>query len=67
LPGAETEVFLADAEEAFVGLYAHTGLLIQLGGDFGNPYRSPEAGFGANVSRLPAKGTEIRLILSRRR
>jgi hypothetical protein len=67
LPGAETEVFLADAEEAFVGLYAHTGLLIQLGGDFGNPYRSPEAGFGANVSRLPPKGTQIRLILSVRR
>ena len=66
LPGAETEVFLADAEEAFIGLYAHDGLLIQLGGDFGNPYRSAEAGFAANASRLPPKGTPIRLILRMR-
>ena len=66
LPGAQTEVFLADAEEAFIGLYAHDGLLIQLGGDFGNPYRSAEAGFAANASRLPPKGTPIRLILRMR-
>ena len=67
LPGAEAEVFLADAEEAFIGLYPHDGLLIQLGGDFGNPYRSAEAGFAANVSRLPPKGTQVRLILRMRR
>ncbi len=66
LPGAEAEVFLADAEEAFIGLYAHAGLLIQLGGDFGNPYRSAEAGFAANASRLPPKGTPIRLVLRMR-
>ncbi len=63
LPGATEETFLADAEEAFIGLYPHDGLLIQLGGDFGNPYRSPEAGFGANTARLPPKGTAIRLVL----
>ena len=67
LPGAEAEVFLADAEEAFIGLYSHDGLLIQLGGDFGNPYRSGEAGFAANASRLPPKGTQIRLVLRVRR
>jgi hypothetical protein len=67
LPGAETELFLADAEEAFIGLYAHDGLLIQLGGDFGNPYRSAEAGFATNANRLPPKGTPIRLILRMRR
>lgn len=63
LPGASEETFLADAEEAFIGLYPHDGLLIQLGGDFGNPYRSPEAGFGANTARLPPKGTPVRLVL----
>lgn len=62
LPGAKEEIFLADAEEAFIGLYSHEGLLIQLGADFGNPYRSPEAGFGAHTVRLPPKGTPIRLI-----
>ena len=67
LAGAEAEVFLADAEEAFIGLYSHEGLLIQLGGDFGNPYRSTEAGFVANVGRLPPKGTPIRLVLGVRR
>lgn len=67
LPGAKADVFLADAEEAFIGLYAHDGLLIQLGGDFGNPYHTEEAGFAANMSRLPPKGTQIRLILRMRR
>jgi hypothetical protein len=67
LAGAEAEVFLADAEEAFIGLYAHDGLLIQLGGDFGNPYRSQEAGFAVNAGRLPPQGTQIRLILRPRR
>lgn len=63
LPGATGEVFLSDAEEAFIGLYPHGGLLIQVGGDFGNPYRSTDAGFGANAARLPPKGTAIKLIL----
>jgi hypothetical protein len=63
LPGAENEVFLADAEEAFIGLYAHDGLLIRLGEDFGNPYREAEGGFGANTDRLPPKGTPVKLIL----
>ncbi len=67
LPGAKEEVFLADAEEAFIGLYSHDGLLIQLGTDFGNPYRSPEAGFGPNAARLPPKETRIRLIFRVRR
>jgi len=66
LPGAESEVFLADAEEAFIGLYGHPGLLIQLGGEFGNPYRSSDAGFSANAGKLPPKGTQIRLILRMR-
>ncbi len=63
LPGASEEVFLADAEEAFVSLYPHEGLLIQLGGNFGNPYRSPEAGFGPNTARLPPKGTSVKLVI----
>jgi hypothetical protein len=63
LPGASDEVFLADAEEAFISLYPHEGLLIQLGGSFGNPYRSPEAGFGPNTARLPPKGTPVKLVL----
>jgi hypothetical protein len=66
LPGAESEVFLADVEEAFIGLDGHPGVLIQLGGDFGNPYRNPQAGFSANTSKLPPKGTQIRLILRMR-
>jgi hypothetical protein len=67
LPGGKEEIFLADAEEAFIGLYPHDGLLIQLGGGFGNPYRSPEAGFGPNAARLPPKGTRMKLILRVRR
>jgi hypothetical protein len=63
LPGASEETFLADVEEAFIGLYPHDGLVIQLSGDFGNPYRSLEAGFGANTSRLPLRGTPVRLVL----
>ena len=63
LPGAETEVFLADAEETFIGLYGHDGLLVRLGEDFGNPYRDAEGGFGANTVRLPPKGTPVKLIL----
>jgi hypothetical protein len=63
LPGGAAEVFVADAEEAFIGLYAHSGLLIQLAGDHGNPYRSAEAGFAPNADRLPPKGAPVTLVL----
>ena len=57
------EIFLSDAEQAHIALWWSPAVLINLGGEFGNPYRGEEQGFEANSARLPPKDTAIKLIL----
>jgi hypothetical protein len=56
------EVFLADAEQAFISLWWNPAVLINVGGEFGNPYHGDDQGFEANAAAIPPKGTPIKLI-----
>lgn len=57
------EVFLADSEQAHISLWWYPGLLINVGGKFGNPYNGPEEGFEVNPRVVLPAGTPIKLIL----
>lgn len=56
------EVFLADSEQAFISLWWSPAVLINVAGEFGNPYRADDQGFEANTSAIPAKDTPVKLI-----
>lgn len=56
------EVFLADAEQAFISLWWNPAVLINVAGEFGDPYRGDEQGFEVS-NAIPAKDTPVKLIL----
>jgi len=60
---AGKELFIADAEQAFISLWWNKAIPINLGADHGNPYRAEDQGFRANTKALPPVGTAIKLIL----
>jgi hypothetical protein len=59
------EVFMADADQAFVALWWSSSVLINVGGEYGNPYRGGNQGFEVNKAAVPPTGTPVRLILRR--
>jgi hypothetical protein len=59
------EVFMADAEQAFVALWWSSSVLINVGGEYGNPYRGDSQGFEVNKAVAPPKGTPVKLLLRR--
>jgi hypothetical protein len=61
------DLFIADAEQAFISLWWNPAIPINLGGDFGNPYRADDQGFRAHTARLPPKGTTMKLIFRKAR
>ena len=62
-PISGREVFQADQEAAFIALWWQPAILINLGGDYGNPYRGDGQGFEVLKTAVPPKGTPVKLIL----
>lgn len=61
------EVFLADSEQAFISLWWNPGMLINVGGKFGNPYNSPEEGFAVNGHLIPPIHAPVILLIRKHR
>jgi hypothetical protein len=59
----DKEVFLADAEQAFISLWQNRALVINPARDYGNPYQGNDQGFAINREALPPLGTAVRLII----
>jgi len=66
-PVTEKIVFLADEERAHIALWFQSGVPVNIGGSFGNPYQSASHGFEANPATTPPKGTPITLIIRKRK
>ncbi len=64
-PDSGRDVFQADAEAALVALYSNPSMVLNLSGDFGTPYRGPEAGFTVDRKSAPPPNSPIKLILRR--
>ena len=62
-PITSNTVFLADEERAHVALWWQPSIPINLGGDYGNPYKAGARGLEANPATVPPHGTPITLIL----
>ena len=65
-PISGREVFQADQEAAFIALWSQPAILINISGDYGNPYRADDQGFEVLKTVAPPKGTPVKLILRRR-
>jgi hypothetical protein len=55
-------LFMADAEEAHVGLWWNPALPVNVVGDHGNPYQSEAEGFEVNAAVVPPVGTPVKVI-----
>ena len=62
---SDREIFLADAEQAFISLWWSSAMPVNLGADHGNPYQGDNQGFEVNQQTIPPKGTPVKLIISR--
>ena len=56
------EIYMADSEQAHIALWWNQAVLINLGGDYGNPYQADDQGFDVNPAPLPPEKTPIKLI-----
>jgi hypothetical protein len=61
-PLSGREVFLADAERAFIALWWSPGIPVNLGGEYGNPYRGEDQGFEVNRKLVPPLDTPVMLM-----
>jgi hypothetical protein len=59
------EAFASDLEEAFVALWHQPTVMINVGGDYGNPYRDDQEGFDINKALAPPVGTPVKLIFGK--
>ena len=59
------EIFLADAEGAFISLWYNPTALINLDVNAGNPYKAELGGFEINKKALPKVGTPMKIIFER--
>jgi hypothetical protein len=57
------DVFMADQEQAFIALWWSPSALINVSGEYGNPYRGQNQGLEIDQSAVPSKGTLVKLIL----
>jgi hypothetical protein len=57
------DVFMADQEQAFIAPWWSPSALINVGGEYGNPYRRENRGLEIDQSAVPPKGTLVKLIL----
>ncbi len=65
-PITNRDVFQADEEQAFIALWWEPSILINLGVEYGDPYRGDKQGFEVKTAVAPAKDTPIKLILRKR-
>jgi hypothetical protein len=65
-PVTNREVFQADEEQAFIALWWEPSVLINLGAEYGDPYRGDNQGFEVKTSAVPPKDTPVKLILRKR-
>ncbi len=56
------QLFIADAEEAHVGLWWNPAIPVNVMGEHGNPYQGDQAGFEANTAVVPPVGTPVKVI-----
>jgi hypothetical protein len=59
---ANENKFYADIDQSLIATVWMTGVLINLGNNFGNPYQGEAEGFEVNAKRVPPKDTPIKLI-----
>jgi hypothetical protein len=57
------DVFMADQEQAFIALWWSPSALINVGGEYGNPYRGENQGLEIDQSAVPPKGALVKMIL----
>ncbi len=57
------EVFMSDVEEAHIALWWNRAVMINIGGEYGNPYNDDEQGFGVNEDRVPPRDTPVRVTI----
>jgi hypothetical protein len=62
-PLSGRKVFQADQERAFIALWWEPSVQINLGGEYGDPYRGDNQGFEVRTAAVPAQGTPVTLIL----
>jgi hypothetical protein len=62
-PITSNRVFQADAEQAHIALWWQPAIPVNIGGDFGNPYKGEAHGFEVNSAVVPPKGTPVTIIL----
>lgn len=55
-------LFMADAEEAHVGLWWNPALPVNVCGEHGNPYQGEQEGFEVNTAAVPPVGTPVKVI-----
>ncbi len=60
-------VFYADVDRSMIALLWMPGVLINLAGNYGNPYEGADLGFEAHTERVPPEGTPVKLILRKHR
>ncbi len=60
------EVFMSDVEEAHIALWWTRAVIINIGGDYGNPYNDDQSGFAVNTQRVPASGTPVKVTIRKR-
>ncbi len=65
-PITDKEVFQADEERAFIALWWEPSMPINLGGEYGDPYRGDTQGFEVRTAVVPPKDTPVTLILRKR-
>jgi hypothetical protein len=65
-PITDRDVFQADEERAFIALWWEPSVLINLGAEYGDPYRGNKQGFEVKTSSVPSKDTPIKLIVRKR-
>jgi hypothetical protein len=65
-PITSNRVFQADAEQAHIALWWQPAIPVNIGGDFGNPYKDEALGFEVNTALVPPKGTPVTIHIRKR-
>ena len=65
-PITNQPVFMSDAEQAHIALWAQSSVLINLADDRGNPYKGDDQGLEVNPAAVPPLGAAIKLIIRKK-
>ncbi len=54
---------MSDIEEAHIALWWNRSVIINIGGDHGNPYNDDQQGFDVHTKRVPPSGTPVKVTI----